>query len=160
MRIVLAAIAVFFILVGAISTSAFAFIFLTAPHPVALLALLASLASFLVGVFCLAAMPYRVSCSDGGLEFTFILRREKISWDQVEWYRPLTFSASVGERAGVWTLIKYRAASARGSKVRFALPCLVARGPAFGSLAEFRTEFDQYVPTKNTRRPRAGSAIE
>ena len=160
MRIVLTVIAAFFILGGAILTSGFAYIFLTSRHPVALLALLSSFASFLVGLVCLAAMPYRVSCSAAGLEFAFILRREQISWDQVEWYRPLTFSASVGEHAGVWTLIKYRVATARENKIRFALPCLEARGPGFGSLAEFRTEFDQYVPAKNTRRPRAGSAIE
>jgi hypothetical protein len=115
---------------------------------------LVSFAFFCFGVFAFTSMPFDMSCSSESLNLAFLTGARRMSWNDVQWYRAVSFVVQVGDCSALWILLKY--VERRDSRVRshFAFVAVPATGPAFGAIDEFQTVFDSYAPEKRRVRRR------
>ena len=150
-RSYLVVVATGFLVFGAALTLGFGVTVVRGPSAIACVALLLSLSGLAFGVFQFTSMPYDISISRDAVEFSVLTGSHRVPWADIEWYWPLQFTVGTSANPGLWVLFKYVDRTARGPKPRRALIGLGANGPVFGSIDEFMTDFDQYVPTKRRR---------
>ena len=150
-RCYLAVVASAFLLIGTALTLVFSLLAVRERSAMPYVALVFSLMTLAAGVFQFKTMLYDISFSEHGVEFSGLTGSRRVLWANIEWYWPWGFTGVVGEDAGLWVLFKYFDGAAHRPKSRLALMGLNARGPGFGSIDEFMTDFDRYVPAKRRR---------
>ena len=150
-RILWAALGAFFIVIGISSVVAFGGIAFRDPRPIVFVGMLFALAVSTAGSFMFTRIPYDISCSNDSFELAFVRCRQRIPWEDLNWYRPVSFVAASMEHSGLWVLLCYTVRNTHSVSKRLALVAIIASGPPFGSVHEFHTELDRHVPEKRYR---------
>jgi len=150
-RILWAALGAFFIVMGISSVVALVGIAFRDRHPIVFVGMLFALATSAIGSLMLTRIAYDISCSNDSVELAFVRRRQRIPWEDLNWYRPVSFVAASMEHSGLWVLLCYTVRNTHSVSKRLALVAIIASGPPFGSVHEFHTELDRHVPEKRYR---------
>jgi len=62
---------------------------------------LVSFAFFCFGVFAFTSMPFDMSCTREFLNFAFLTGSRSMSWNDVQWYRAVSFVVQVGDSSAL-----------------------------------------------------------
>lgn len=104
-----------------------------------------------LGFIMLTRMPYEMVSNDQGINMMFLWRSERISWDQVEWYKVVVLVGSIG--VGLWTVLKYQQSTKEKICYRKSVIPLQSMVPFEGFSSEnYTSVFDKYVPHKRIRK--------
>lgn len=112
-------------------------------------------AALALGIITLSARPYNIIWEDEGVEMSFVFRKDKVTWDQVEWYKNWGFRGNFRGGVNVWVVLKYRQATKGRTKFHKAV-LLLPSSESFDSFssAYYKTILDKYIPNKSRSRRR------
>jgi hypothetical protein len=112
------------------------------PPFVSILTFAMSSAMLYLGLITLMCYAYESRFEKSGIEMQFVFRKERVSWESIQWHRKLFFKNKLSG-ANVWVLLKYAASDGNVTHTRKVVLAVPGTGPALGTaLKEFQTPFD------------------
>ena len=113
-----------------------------------------SFLGIILGIVLSFKYSVETSIDNDGLLLTFVWSKEKVRWDQINWYKYMAWRwGFVSRRFELWTIIRYSRSKDHGSKDCKALLALKARESFVGlRVRNYTTDLNGFIPTKDRTR--------